>query len=315
MKQDVLLKGTNMYISPIAFGTVRAGLDWDGKDADRMLDAYVDYGGNLIDSARVYYDWVGTEIGRSERVLGDWLRRSKRRSKVILMTKGGHPNKDKMHVSRLGQNDMIYDIEHSLKTLGVEYIDIYFYHRDDPQRTVGELLERMEEFRKEGKICYYGCSNWRTERMREADIYAEKHGLTGFVANQNLFNIGSRYMKPFADETMVTVDDEAIEFYRCSNNTPMPYFGICSGFFHLLKSKGEQAVSDSCYYTKENLGVAAKVETICKKYNCSITQALMGFFFTQNFAVIPLVGSSDMEQLEDVMNSVEIPFLKEDYEI
>lgn len=315
MEQNILLKGTDLRVSPIAFGTVRAGLDWDGKDADKMLNHYLDNGGNLIDSARVYYDWVEPEIGRSERVLGDWLRRCGRRDEAILITKGGHPNRFTMHTSRMGQDDMEYDLGLSLKTLGTDYIDIYFYHRDDESRPVAELLERMEGFRKEGKIRYYGCSNWTTARMIEAEEYAKAHGLRGFIANQNLYNIGSKYMKPFDDDTMVTADDAALDYYRNGNNTPMPYFGICSGFFHILDAKGPDAVKDSCYYTEGNLRVAKRIAELREKYGCTITQVLMGFFFTRDFPVIPLVGSANIAQLDDMLGSVNVPFEKDDFMI
>ena len=313
MKANIHLKGTDLWVSPIAFGTVKAGLNWDGEAADAMFNRYVDSGGNLIDSARVYNDWAGKEIGRSERVIGDWLRRCRRRREIVLMTKGGHPDRKSMHVSRMKQSDMEYDLDLSLKTLGVDEIDIYFYHRDDTSQTVGELLERMEGFGKKGKIRYYGCSNWSAKRMREAELYAKEHGIRGFTANQNLYNIGSKYMKPFEDDTMVAVDEDAIDFYKHSQNTPMPYFGICSGFFHLLKAKGEEAVRDSCYDTPGNLAVAKRIDAICEKYHCTLTQALIGFFLTRDFTIIPLVGSSNQEQLKDTLGSVEIPFERKDF--
>lgn len=315
MKQRIRLRGTELDVSPVALGTVRAGLDWDGAEADALLGRYLDLGGNVIDSARVYFDWVEPEIGRSERVLGDWFRRASRREEVVLITKGGHPDRHSMHVGRMGQAEMEYDLELSLKTLGVEYIDIYFYHRDDPSRPVGELLERMEGFRRAGKIRYYGCSNWTTERMREADDYARAHGLRGFVANQNLYNLASKYMKPFEDDTMVTADEAMLDYYRQSQNTPMPYFGNCGGFFHHLERFGAEAVRDSCYYTPENLALAARLGQLREKYGCTITQALMGFFFTRDFPVVPLAGTANLVQLEDLMVSTEIPFEAADFEI
>ena len=313
MEHTIQLKGTDLKVSPIAFGTVRAGLDWDGAAADEMLNHYVDHGGNLIDSARVYYDWVEPEVGRSERVLGEWLRRSKRRNEIVLITKGGHPERHQMHISRMGQADMEYDLNLSLKTLGVDTIDIYFYHRDDPERSVGELLERMEGFCKQGKIRYYGCSNWTTARMVQAEEYAKAHGIRGFVANQNLYNIASDGMKPFDDDTMVTADDAMLDFYRHSANTPMPYFSICSAFFHILAAKGEDAVRSSCYFTPKNVALAQKIDELRQKYHCTITQVLMGFYFTRDFTVIPLAGTADIPQLDDLLGSTDIRFDPKDF--
>lgn len=313
MEHKIKLAKTELLVSPISFGTVRAGLDWDGLEADRMIDHYIDNGGNLIDTARVYLDYVGSEIGRSERVIGDWLRRSGRRNEVVLMTKGGHPDRNLMHVSRMTKPQMEYDLNLSLKTLGVNDIDIYFFHRDDPQQSVGTLIEMMEDFRRAGKIRYYGCSNWTCQRMFEAEEYAKTHSLTGFVASQNLFNIGSKYMRPFADDTMQTVDRETLDFYKKSMNTPMPYFGMCSGFFHKLEQFGQNAVANSCYYTKENLLISKKILELRDKYDCTTSQVLLGFYFVQDLTIIPLVGSCTIAQLDDTLGATEIKFDKNDY--
>ena len=79
--------------------------------------------------------------------------------------------------------------------------------------------------------------------MIEADNYCKEKGYRGFVANQMLFNIASDNMKPFPDETMVTMDKEMIKYHKNSNNLAMPYFGLCSGFFQKLETKGKEAVN------------------------------------------------------------------------
>ena len=98
-------------------------------------------GGNLYDTARVYSDWIPPETGRSERVIGDWLSRSGKRHDVVLITKGGHPDmtvpSPDMHNSRVSAENMRADLELSLKTLRTDYIDLYFYHRDNEDISAG----------------------------------------------------------------------------------------------------------------------------------------------------------------------------------
>ena len=72
MRKNVTIPGTDLSLSPMGLGAVNAGLRWDGPDADRIFDAFLDLGGNVIDTARVYSDWIPPEIGRSERAVGDW---------------------------------------------------------------------------------------------------------------------------------------------------------------------------------------------------------------------------------------------------
>jgi aryl-alcohol dehydrogenase-like predicted oxidoreductase len=314
--KKVKIPETDLIVSRVALGTVNAGLDYDGLEADRLFDEYLDLGGNLIDSARVYFDWVPPEKGRSERVIGDWLRRSGKRNKIVLITKGGHPEKGRMHISRMSQADMEYDLDLSFKALGVDMIDIYFYHRDDLAQPVGELLERMEGFRKAGKIRYYGCSNWTTERMKETDAYAGKHKLRGFIANQMLYNFASGYMKPFDDETMVAMDDGMLAYHKENpGNVAMPYFGVCSGFFHLLSAGNEDQVKASPYYTPQNLELAKKVDRLRYKYNATISQILTGFYMVQPFLTIPLVGSINSEQLNDAWGTLSFNFDPDDFVI
>ena len=84
--KTITIPDTDLTLSPLGLGCVKAGLKWDGGEADRLFDAFLYMGGNVYDTARVYSDWIPSERGRSERVIGDWLSRSGKRQDVILMT-------------------------------------------------------------------------------------------------------------------------------------------------------------------------------------------------------------------------------------
>lgn len=320
MKKKIVIPDTDIEIFPFGLGTVDAGLLWDGADADRIFDAFLANGGTLIDSAHVYSDWVKPEIARSERVIGDWLERSGKRNQIVLVTKGGHPdmtgeNPD-THISRMTKADMVSDLEASLKKLRTDHIDIYFYHRDDLNQPVADLIEVMEGFRKEGKIRYYGCSNWTTPRMKEADAYCKEKGYRGFIANQCLLNLGYKYMNPLPDDTLVYVDEEMQAYHKeNAGNLLMPYMGVCSGFFHIYAAKGEEAVKNSPYYTEGNLRMAKRVLELCVHYNATVSQVVLGFFGQQEFNCAPLYGPQNVDQLEEAMKAFEIPFCKNDYDV
>ena len=129
-----------------------------------------------------------------------------------------------------------------------------------------------------------------------------------------LFNIASNNMNPFPDETMVTMDKDMIEYHKNSNNLAMPYFGLCSGFFQKLESKGKEAVIDSPYYTEGNLKVGEKIKHLREKYNCTTSQILLGYILNQDVDMLPLAGASKIEQLEDFMKTTHINFDKEDFQ-
>lgn len=313
--QKIKIKNTDLpELSPFGLGTVNAGLSWDHEDAFKIFESYLAAGGNLIDTAHVYSDWIPGEIARAERVVGEWIRHRGHHDDFVLITKGGHPRNETMNISRMSKEEMTGDLDDSLKQLGVDCVDIYFYHRDDLNRSVEELIETMEDFRRAGKIRYYACSNWTTKRMKEADEYARKMGYRGFVANQDMFNIGVKRMNPFSDPTMVVCDAEMLEYHKNSDNLLMPYMGVCSGFFHLLKNKGIDAVKEMCYNTEGNLKVADGIFKLCDEKGYTITQALLGFFRVQDFDVLPLASADNMSQLEELEKALNMEYDPKDYE-
>jgi len=304
---------TDLNVSRIGLGTVNAGLAWDGVESFKIFDQYIEGGGNLIDCARVYSDWVRPEIGRAERVLGDWIRHRRTHDDIVIVTKCGHPRLDTMNISRLSRAEVESDLNFSLKALSVECIDVYCYHRDDVNRPVEELIETMENLVRSGKVRYYACSNWTTERMKEAFKYCEKMGFRGFILNQALFNYGSQKMKPFPDKTMVTADADMLEYHSKNiNHVLMPYMSLCSAFFHLLNAKGEEAVKHLPYYTEGNLQLYKNIKSIAANHNTGITQVLLGFILTRKPEMLPLVSASNLEQLDAVMDTFNIDFTSED---
>ncbi|MBS6194065.1 MAG: aldo/keto reductase [Clostridiales bacterium] len=315
----IQIPDTDLKLSPLGMGCVNAGLKWEGAAADRMFDAFYDAGGNVYDTARVYSDWIPPETGRSERVIGEWLQRSGKRNRIILVTKGGHPDMcctaPDLHRSRAVPEEMRRDLELSLRTLGTDYIDLYFFHRDNENLPVGELMETMEEFVREGKIRYYGCSNWSTERMREADAYCREKGYRGFAANQALYNIGQPHMKPPGDDTLVLMDRKMYKYHAENpGNLAMPYTSTCGGFFQKLLEKGPEAVLQSDYYTQPNLRLAEKIREVMEKYHATATQVVLGFLTCQEFCCLPLYGPRNEADIAEAMGTFEIGFCREDYE-
>ncbi|HIT89085.1 MAG TPA: aldo/keto reductase [Candidatus Merdenecus merdavium] len=311
--KSVRIKNTDFKLSPIGLGTVKAGLSWDHEESFDLLEGYLKAGGNVIDTAHVYSDWIPGEISRSERVIGDWIRSRNKTDDFILMTKGGHPHMDNMHISRLSKEEMEDDLNGSLETLGVKTVDIYFYHRDDENRSVEELIETMEAFKRADKIRAYGCSNWTTQRMKEAEDYCREKGYRGFVANQAMYNIGVKYVRNLKDPTLVICDEAMLNYHRTSDTLLMPYSGICNGFFHVLKKKGIQGVKSDSYNEKGNLKIAEDLYKLCERKGYSITQALLGFFAVQDMEMVPLVGVSNQNQLRELGKVIETEFTPEDY--
>jgi aryl-alcohol dehydrogenase-like predicted oxidoreductase len=139
------LPRTDLEPSVICLGTAEmggGGID-DGASA-AILDRYLELGGNVIDTAHVYSDWIPGAKQRSEKFLGRWLRERRVRDEIILSTKGAHPELGTMEVPRMSPVEVSRDLEASLQTLGVDHVDLYWLHRDDPQTPVEEILLMLE---------------------------------------------------------------------------------------------------------------------------------------------------------------------------
>ena len=208
---------------------------------------------------------------------------------------------------------MRYDLEQSLRALQTDVIDIYVYHRDDPDQPVPEEIEVMETFRREGKIRWYACSNWTADRMSEADVYCKEHGYRGFICDQSLLNAGVPRMLTPSDPTLTVVKDEVYAYHvKNPDNVLMPFSSVAEGYFHRLLLKGE---GGGDYDTEGNRAFAKKIPALQEKYGATITQVLLGYFRTMPFTCIPLFGPRDVSQLSDAMKAMEIPFTEEDYRL
>ena len=148
-------------------GRLVLGTTWfdqaDSGAAFDNLDAFVELGGTVIDTAENY------GRGDSETVIGRWLAARGRRDDVVILSKGGHPYGGVNRVTPAAIRD---DLAGSLGRLGVESIDIYLLHRDDEGVPVGPILEALNEHRSAGRIQTFGASNWSTARLDDAAAYA-----------------------------------------------------------------------------------------------------------------------------------------------
>ncbi len=318
MEKRILIPDTDLAVYPIGLGTADIGLKANDPAPEKVFDTYLDLGGNLIDTAHVYSNWVPGERARSERIIGDWLKSSGKRNQVVLMTKGGHPEivegAPEWGKARPYHDAMVSDLNHSLKQLQTDYVDVYFYHRDNRNQSIEEEIETMEGFVKEGKIRYYACSNFDVDRMQAAYDYCKEKGYRGFVGDQCLMNLAMKYMNEPADPTLRCIRGDNFDYHVAHPElVAMPFFGNCAGYFHKYLSKGADAVKDMYYDTEKNRKVAENLKKLTEKYECSLTQAVMGFFRFQPFTCVPLYGTSSPEHIVDACKMLDVPFTADDY--
>ncbi len=272
----------------------------------RMLDQFVATGGRFLDTALVYAEWVPYGRGLSERLIGDWLRARGGQADLIVATKGGHPDLSAMQIGRLSQHEIETDVDQSLRNLGVEAINLYYLHRDDPTRPVEELMMALQTLVQAGKIRYAGCSNWREPRIRAAQAAAAALGWVGFVADQMLWNLGVVNAAVIGDPTVVVMDAELHDLHQATNLAAVPWSAQANGLFQRILNGtrvGLRDIHQRMYADPENDQRALRVQHLAAETGLSTTQIVLGYLCAQPFTTIPIIGPRSSVQLTDSLQA------------
>ncbi|UQZ81152.1 General stress protein 69 [Paenibacillus konkukensis] len=295
------IPNTELSPSVLCLGTSHFGDTVDRDTSFELMDRFLEQGGSFLDTAKVYGDWVPGERSLSEKTIGQWLTSRKARSRVVLATKGAHPHLKTMQVPRLNREDIIADVEESLRHLQTDYIDLYWLHRDDRERSVEDIMETMNDLVRQGKIRCFGCSNWRSDRIEAAQQAAMRHGLQGFAASQIKWSLAS--YPAGNDPTMVAMDEKELLYHERSDLPAVPYNSQAAGFFSgryrsadLLQA-GADAVKTHKLASAANIGKLKLVEETALRLSLTMTQVALGYLLSREFPVFPIIGCKTAEQL------------------
>lgn len=296
---------TDLDVNPVCLGTANYGSTVSEEESKRQMYDFVELGGNFIDTAHVYGDWKPGDGPLSEITIGKWLAESKNRHKVIIGTKGAHPDLRAMHIPRCSNDEIQQDLDASLKALQTDYVDIYFLHRDDPTRPVEEIIDFLEEKVKDGKIRYYGCSNWSLDRIKEADEYAAKNHLQGFSCNQLMWSMADINFEGVRDKTSVLMDEPTYAYHKKHCKNAMAYMSTARGYFALrMEGKPIPSYVEDMYGTDVN----DRIFNLLREHvteECSITDYALQYLQTQPFPTVPITSFLTKEHLVAGMRSVE----------
>ncbi len=302
-----IIPQTDLNVFGICLGTSDLGSAVDDRTSFALLDAFVAAGGNFLDTASVYANWLPGPKHSSERLLGAWMQARRNRNRIILATKGGHPDLHAMQVPRLSHREIAGDLETSLRNLQTDRIDLYYLHRDDPARPVSEIVETLNDQIRAGKVRYLGCSNWRRERIAAANEYARAHGLAGFVADQMLWNLACVDPTRIGDPTIVPMSDDLYAFHQITGLAAIPFSSQANGLFQKLDAGGPFKADSGAlamYNLDETRRRLARAKKLAAETGLSLTQIVLAFLTSQPFTTIPIVGCKTMLHLTDSLSAV-----------
>lgn len=309
----ITLKDTDLSLSALSMGTVYYGSRISDADSFAALDAFYAKGGNFLDTARVYADWLADAPRQSsEKCLGRWLKSRGLQEKVIVATKGGHPPLNDMSSPTLSLTELTAQVDDSRRNLGLDALPLYYLHRDDPRLPVGQIMDAVFTLADQGAVRYFACSNWTAERIRQANAYAASCGRTGFVAVSNQWSL-ARHNPGVGDPTMVYTDDAMLAFHRESGLPLIPYTSMAQGALSKIANGTPLSKGLEMHWgSPENAAIVRRAQVLAQQKNATVAQIAQCFFYAQDFQVIPAVSFSNAAQLEEALAAADMTLTKEE---
>jgi aryl-alcohol dehydrogenase-like predicted oxidoreductase len=287
---------SGLEVSKLCFGCNVFGWTADEATSFSLLDAWVDGGMNFIDTADVYSRWVPGHLGgESEAIIGKWLKKSGKRSSIVLATKVGKPmGDDKIGLSKKYITDAV---DASLKRLQTDVIDLYQSHDDDANTPLEESAAAFGDLIKAGKVRAIGASNFTAPRLAEALAVAKAKGLPRYESLQPQYNLVER-LSFEADLEKVCVDNGlgVINFYGLAK-------GFLSGKYRseadLDKSPRGQGVK--AYLNPKGLGVLDALDAVAKRLNATPAQVALAWQIARPSITAPIASATTLTQLQELL--------------
>jgi len=301
------LGSTDLSVSVLCYGTNMLGSAIDQESANAILDRFVELGGNFLDSARIYGDWIpGIPAGASERAIGAWMKSRGNRSDLVIATKGGmFDARAGDYRMRVNPQDIAKDLGESLDHLGTGTIDLYFLHMDDPDVPVQELIDALAEHQAAGRIRHYAASNWAADRIVEANAYAKSAGKPGFVASETFWGLAKPDVEAATRQGYQHYYEG--EYEALHETMPMIAYAATSGGYFAMREKG--AVADMLaarYGNQDNDRRFAAAQELAAEHSVSINEIVLGYLVNQPLQTIPVFGASSPERVEEGVKAAKV---------
>jgi len=256
-----------------------------------LLDAWIDLGGNAIDTGREY--------GPAEGVLGRWLAARAPERELTIVTKGAHP--DESWTSRMSPEAIRADLAESLAALGVGAIDVYLLHRDDQSVPVGVILEAVSEQKRAGRIRVFGASNWTPARLEEAEGYAAAHGLEPFACSSPGLSLAVPVEAPWPG-CVGANDTESRAWYERRQMPVLAWSSQAGGYFAGVRSERLLEV----YGSEENAERLHRAEELACAKGCTANQLALAWVLRQPFPVWAAIGPHNVGELRSSVAALEV---------
>jgi aryl-alcohol dehydrogenase-like predicted oxidoreductase len=295
---------TGLYVAPICLGGNVFGWTTDEPASFAVLDAYVEAGGDFIDTADVYSRWAPGHVGgESERVLGNWLRARGNREQVVIVSKVGSGMGDHPRQKGLSRRWIMSAVEASLRRLQTDYIDLYLAHYDDPNTEPEETMRAFDDLVSAGKVRYVGASNYSAWRLTRALWASDKAGHVRYEALQPLYNLARR--DAFERELEPLCRDQQLGV--------ITYSSLGSGFFSGKYRPGQPTPTSARangvqanYMNERGLAILDAVEQVAGNCNATPGQVALAWLLAQPTITAPIASATTPEQARELLGAADV---------
>ncbi|TCO64863.1 aldo/keto reductase [Actinocrispum wychmicini] len=291
------IPGTDLNVFPLNLGGNVFGWRADKDESFAVLDAYAEGGGDFVDTADSYSAWApGNSGGESETIIGEWMAARGNRDNVVVATKvGAHPQ-----FKGLSAKFVRDAADASLKRLQTDVIDLYWAHFDDLDTPVEETVTAFDALVKAGKVRYVGASNLSPERITASLEFADREGLTRYVALQPKYNLVDRSDYETTYAPLAARENLAV----------LPYYSLARGFltgkYRGNPNDGEgspRAGAARAYYDDRGKRVLGALDEIAAKYQAPVASVALAWLRARPQVVAPIASASKADQVSPLVRS------------
>ena len=292
---------SGLEIAPLALGGNVFGWTADEATSFAILDAFVDAGGTMIDTADVYTAWVpGHSGGESEDVIGRWLKRSGKRNRVLIATKAGF-------LDGLAPDKIAAACDASLQRLGIDCIDLYYQHKDDEAVPLADSLGAFERLIEAGKIRAIGLSQFTAARLDEAMQTCRRLGLTTPSALQTWYNLVER--EKFEAQLRDVASRHSLSV--------LPFYALANGFLTgKYRSKEDLAKSvrgtrNTDYLEGRGMRVLAALDEVAEETGAALATVALAWTMAQPTVTAAIASATSLDQLAELVPALELTLTAE----
>ena len=297
------LGATDLTVSNLCLGTMQFGWTANETASFAVMDAFLEVGGNFLDTADVYSRWApGNPGGVSEEIIGRWLKERGNRDRIVIATKVRGRMWDGPDGEGLSRAHITRAVEDSLHRLQVDAIDLYQCHSPDENTPIEETLTAFAELIAAGKVRYIGASNFSAAQLSEALRVADEKGLPRFASLQPHHNLVHR----------AEYEAELAALCKRERLGVIPYSPLAGGFLTgkyrtgVALPKSRRAGNAKRYMNPPGFAVIDAIDAVAQSRGTTIAAVALAWQMTRPAVTAPIIGANTPEQLADLLPATDL---------